>query len=102
MEPKQQQWINDVLRSLDGLPRAEPSPFLYAKIRNRLTERPIGYAPKKLVWLAAASFALLALLNWRLVGASEVPPANVPNESASLRALASEWQLYPTHQLYGE
>lgn len=101
MEPKQQQWINDVLRSLDGLPRAEPSPFLYAKIRNRLIERPIGYAPKKLAWLAAASFTLLALLNWRLIEASTVP-ANVPSESASLRALASEWQLYPTHQLYGE
>ncbi|CCH00617.1 hypothetical protein FAES_2608 [Fibrella aestuarina BUZ 2] len=101
MEPKQQQWINDVLGSLDGLQRAEPSPFLYAKIRNRLNGQPVAYAPKKLVWLVAASFALLALLNWRLVASSTVP-TNVPSESASLRALASEWQLYPTHQLYGE
>ncbi|MEZ0607534.1 hypothetical protein ACAW74_03410 [Fibrella sp. WM1] len=98
MEPKPQQWINDVLRSLDGLQPAEPSPFLYAKIRNRIAAPPVTYAPKRLVWLAAASFAILALLNWRLVGSS----ANVAGEAASLRALASAWQLYPTNQLYGE
>ncbi|NID12255.1 hypothetical protein [Fibrivirga algicola] len=99
MEPGKDTWINDVLGSLDGLSRAEPSPFLFAKIRNKLTDAPSsGYVPTRLVWLATASFALLAVLNWQLL--QRVSGTTSPT-SADLHTVVTDMHLYPsTHQLY--
>jgi hypothetical protein len=54
--------INEVLNSLDGIQRAEVSPFLYSGIINKLkVDEKI--APVKVVWFAATSLCLLFLLN---------------------------------------
>ncbi|MBD2702492.1 hypothetical protein IC229_17725 [Spirosoma sp. BT702] len=99
MEPEKEKWINDVLRIADGIERADPSPFLYAKIRHRLFEAaPRVYLPARTVWLTATSFALLLLLNWRVVS-QQVSPADA--DEVELSTVVSEMQLYPaTNQPY--
>ena len=70
MDMNKEKWINDVMNSLDDVKSAEASPFLYNKILNKIGSGEIEYAPKTpiaigVVWLAAASFALLAVLNFQ-------------------------------------
>lgn len=99
MDLQQEKWIKDVLASTQGIQRPEPSPFLFAKIRDRLNvpQRPV-YVPARTVWLAAASFALLALLNWQLMTQRVSAPTN---REAELNAVVTEMQLYPaSNQLY--
>lgn len=99
MEPEQENWINDVLGSLDGLNRTEPSPFLFARIRNRLLTNPsVAYVPNRMVWLAAASFAVLALLNWQIIAGLAGQGVQERNE---LNSVINDMRLYPTsNQLY--
>jgi hypothetical protein len=99
MEPKKEKWINDILNSTDGMERVEPSPFLFAKIRNRLqTEAPKVIISPRTVWLAVASFALLILLNWRVVDRSSNVTVSQP---ADLTTVVTEMNLFPTgNQLY--
>ncbi|QMW02035.1 hypothetical protein [Spirosoma foliorum] len=99
MEPKKNKWINDILSSSDGIQRVDPSPFLFAKIQNRLdTEASTVYLSARTVWLTIASFALLLLLNWHIISQQSAPFS--PN-SAELNAVVSDMQLYPsTNQPY--
>ncbi|WP_225309656.1 hypothetical protein [Larkinella humicola] len=99
MEPKKEQWINDILNSTDGMQRAEPGAFLFAKIRNRLPSgAPPVYVSPITVWLTVATFALLILLNWRVV---DWPSNAATSQSADLTNVATEMNLFPTgNQLY--
>lgn len=99
MESEQEKWIKDVLASTQGIQRPEPSPFLFAKIRDRLSVPPQPvYLPARTVWLAAASFALLAMLNWQLT--TQRTPIS-PTRTTGLNSVATEMELYPaTNQLY--
>jgi len=99
MEPEKEQWINKVLGSLDGIQRAEASPFLFAKIRNRLTAEPAPiYVPLRTVWLIAASFAMLLLLNW---GVAASVFSSGTTDSVDLDTVITDMHLYPsTNQLY--
>lgn len=93
MEADQEKWINQVMNSLDGMERAEPSPFLFAKIRQRLTtDSGTVFVPQRTVWLAVASFASLALLNWGLLN----QPADKSATASSVESLVQDMQLYPT------
>lgn len=93
MEPEKDKWINDVLGSLEGLNRTEPSPFLFSKIRNRLSvSTNTTYVPTRMVWLAASSFAVLALLNWQLVAGSA---GQNRAGSTELNTVITDMHLYP-------
>ncbi|MVM29768.1 hypothetical protein GO755_06970 [Spirosoma sp. HMF4905] len=99
MEPKKDKWIIDILGSLDGIQRAEPNPFLFAKIQKRLDqEPPKTYVSVRVVWGMVASFVLLILLNWQVINQSaRVKPA----EATDLNTVVSDMQLYPSNnQLY--
>ncbi|WP_077922284.1 hypothetical protein [Spirosoma sp. 209] len=99
MEPEKEKWINDVLGSVDDLQRAEPSPFLFASIRNRIAEKaaPVRL-PMRTVWLAAASFGLLVVLNWQ---AASGRLASAPADASELNTVVTDLNLYPaTNQLY--
>ncbi|GAB3046611.1 hypothetical protein [Spirosoma pulveris] len=99
MEPKQEKWINDILDSVNSLQRTEPSPFLFAKIRDRLHSAPQSvYLPARTVWLTAASFVLLTWLNVQL---STQRSAATSQEASPLNTVITDMQLYPaTTQLY--
>ena len=88
-----------MLNSLIGLQRAEPNPFLFAKIQRRLTGVPVPvYLPARTVWLAAASFTLLLLLNWRIM---HQPVVDTQSERTDLSDFSKAMNLYPANnQLY--
>jgi hypothetical protein len=92
MEPKKDKWINDILASADGIERAEPGPFLYTRIRNRLATS-VEYVPARTVWLTIASFALLLLLNWRVTSRLS---EKVSDDNDELNAVITDMQLDPT------
>jgi hypothetical protein len=100
-QPHQEKWINDVLNSTHGIQRPEPSPFLFAKIRDRLNVvQPSVYVPTRTVWLATASFALLAMLNWQLI-TQTTKTTTLTTQSTELNSVVTEMELYPaTNQLY--
>lgn len=99
MEPEKEQWIRKVMGSLDNAQRAEPNPFLFTRIEQRLqSARPAAYVSARIVWLAAASFGLLVMLNAQSIRGQETLPAN-----NNLNVVVSDMQLFPTgNQLYGE
>ena len=67
MDPKKEQWLNEVMNSLEGKSAAEPNPFLFAKIKRKI-ESPDAAGDqvligKKALALAFAALALLLSLN---------------------------------------
>ncbi len=99
MDQEKETWINNVLGSLANTHRAEPSPFLFAKIRNRLIpEQQTVYVSAKTAWTISASFALLVLLNWQVLNQ---PATSSTHQADELTTVVSGMQLYPTtNQLY--
>jgi len=68
-------WAGDVMRSLDGMQRATAPEGLYGKLMQRIHQAPALARPY--VWLAAAGFALLLILNawaWQGRGAAAAKP----------------------------
>ena len=60
------QKIEDALSSLEGIERAEADPSLYDSILQRIDARKTKIQkiiPMRTVWLAAASFVFMTLLN---------------------------------------
>lgn len=53
--------IDEIMNSLDGMSRAEAPPYLWSKVRNRLTP-PVSMLKPKLAWMAA-SLVVFLLLN---------------------------------------
>ncbi|WP_080239395.1 hypothetical protein [Spirosoma rigui] len=96
MDPKKETWINDTLGSLDNSPRTDPSPFLFAKILHGLrSDSARHYVSSRTVWLALASFILLAALNWQLASHTTRSPRN------ELTTVVTNLHLYPANnQLY--
>ncbi|MDW3648590.1 MAG: hypothetical protein R8P61_16100 [Bacteroidia bacterium] len=67
MDPKKEQWLNEVMNSLEGKSAAEPNPFLFAKIKRKI-ESPDASADhvfigKRALVMAFAALALLLSLN---------------------------------------
>jgi hypothetical protein len=79
-----EQWQDEVLASVHGLQRAEPSPFLFTRIQQRLREEPtLALIPKAKIRLAAIGFALLCGLNlWAMLSSSEQPSTEQSRASA--------------------
>jgi len=67
MNMDKKDWINDVMNSLDSIKPAEADPFLYTKVISKINSKKTDYIPMKIVWLAAASFALLIAVNFMLI-----------------------------------
>lgn len=66
---EKQKWIEEVFRSTQEIQRAEAPEGLWAKIQQEIQQevKIIAMVPQRTVWLAAASVAVLILLNWMAV-----------------------------------
>ena len=95
MDMNKEKWINEVMNSLDDVKSAEINPFLYNKILNKLGSGEIEYAPMKLVWLAAASFALLAVLNFQAMKKT----GSGSNNRTEVQEIASAYNLVNTNSI---
>ena len=67
MDMNNEKWINEVMNSLDDVKSAEANPFLYTRILSKISSGNVEHTPLKLVWLAAASFLLLVMLNFSII-----------------------------------
>ncbi|MCU0342028.1 MAG: hypothetical protein MUE30_19325 [Spirosomaceae bacterium] len=87
---EKQEWLNNVLNSTQGIQRAEAPDSLWVKIQQELKNevKVIAMVPRRTVWLAAASVALLILLN--LVAVRSYHPTQ---KMTALEALMAEYQL---------
>lgn len=93
MDMNKEKWINEVMNSLDDVKSAEANSFLYNKILNKIGSGEIEYAPMKLVWLAAASFALLAVLNFQAMKKTG------SNNRGDIQEIASAYNLVNTNSI---
>ena len=62
MKKEVQQKVEETLNGLDGLQRAEASPYLYSKIRNKM-QSVNNAVPHSLAWRMIAALVIIALLN---------------------------------------
>lgn len=87
-------WLDQTLDAFVGAARAEPNPFLYARIRQGLVSRRLARVSGRQAWATAAALALLAVLNWRVV--SPVVGERSPNPRAVAEQVVSDYDLGPT------
>jgi hypothetical protein len=85
--------ISDILNSFDGMQKAEPSPYLYAKIQTRLNSISIQKTPFKWTVVTLASLTILFLINISLVNFSDTN-SNETNEFISTQQEMNSEQLY--------
>jgi hypothetical protein len=90
MNMNKEKWINEVMNSLDGVKPAGANPFLYDRILGRIRNAEAAYASPKLVWLAAASLALLIALNVFIIQRSG------NSKTSDVEQLATSMQLINT------
>ena len=62
MKKEVQQKVEETLNGLDGLQRAEASPYLYSKIRNKM-QSVNNAVPHSLAWRMIAALMIIALMN---------------------------------------
>ena len=93
MDMNKEKWINEVMSSLDDVKSAEANPFLYNKILSKISSGNVEYTSTKLVWLAAASFALLALLNFQVMKKSN------SSNTSEVQQIANAYNLVNTNSI---
>ena len=85
--------IEKILNSLEGIQKPEANPFLYEKVMNRLTGKEaavVSMAPR-VVWQAAACFAILIALNVFVLIRSNT---NENSQSENTNPMAQEYFSY--------
>ncbi|MFN5135317.1 MAG: hypothetical protein ACK5DG_08360 [Chitinophagaceae bacterium] len=65
---QQEQWINEVMKSLNGLQKEEGNPFLHTRVMARLqqptTEKGYGLRPVYILSMVAMIALVLNVLSW--------------------------------------
>jgi hypothetical protein len=59
-----EEWINEVLKSAEGIVKISPDDALFFKIQNRINDTTLS---NRWIWIAAASFIILVSLNMKFV-----------------------------------
>jgi hypothetical protein len=87
MEQDYTKRVDEILNSLDGMQRAEASPYFYSKLRNRMQTSAM---PRPLAWRLAMALVVVALLN---VFTLKALHTNQPATDSSAQELASDYSL---------
>ncbi len=88
---EKENWIEATMNSTNGIAKATPRPGLFAAIQNRIQTQEI--VSPTWIWLAAASLALLVVLNAKFVFSGKHK-----NEKSTVENLASS--ISNSNQLY--
>lgn len=87
---EQENWINEILESTNGMSSAVPNTQLFSKIQDKIeTQKTVN---PQWVWLAAASIMLLVALNLRCIYSKS------SNEDTSTERIVSS--ISKSNQLY--
>lgn len=104
---KIQQEIEKTLESLNGMKRAEANPFLFTRIKARMTrkaggwERTFSFVSRPLVALAVLAL-VMAMNGWSFFGITSAPSTvtYAAEESLSLPEFESEYKLITSTDSY--
>lgn len=91
---EQEKWTNEVLNSLDGMQKAEPSPYLYTRIQSKLNSGAGNMIPVRFAILSLGSIAIVLLLSISYVQLSGQSTTN------DEQAIIYEQQLINSDQIY--
>lgn len=86
---ERENFINEILNSVDGITKVNPNEALFQKIEQRIQETTVS--PRTL-WLVAASIVILVTLNLLLIKGK---PFTSESEIASM-----EYSINKSNQLY--
>ena len=94
MDNQIEKWRTEVLESMGGMERAQPNPFLFAKIKERIqTATGITVKPAYLR-LAFASLALLFVLNVSAIVKTSLGSNKAIVEDYTAQAFSQSYNLY--------
>lgn len=65
---EQEKWIQEILKSTNGITKISPSDDLFTKIEQRIQSKTVSI---RTLWLVAASIIMLISLNLSLIYASK-------------------------------
>ena len=94
-----EEWINRVVESSKVINRAEASPFLFTRIKEKIKEQespPHRIVPVKQAWILAVSFLILVIFNLGVL-------LNSFSDSSSKQEIyrvAESYNLLPGNTLY--
>lgn len=90
MKKNQEQWIDEIMGSLQGIQPAEGNPYLHTRVLARLQQNPARQAVQvKWVYTVATAFVLMLLLNvmgWNMSGNDE-------QENVDIETVINEYEL---------
>lgn len=91
MKKNQEQWIDEVMGSLQGLQPAEGNPYLHTRILARLQQNPARQAVQvKWVYTVAIAFTAMLLLN---VMGWNMSFSNNDQDSVDIETVINEYEL---------
>lgn len=87
---EQEQFINDILNSTNGITKVNPSDELFSKIELRIQEKSV--VPMKTLWFVAASIVILMSLNVIIIASK--------NKTHDTSITELEKSIHKSNQLY--
>ncbi len=90
---RQEQFVDDILNSMEGMQRAEAPHALFHSIEQRIEANAKHIIPLRTVWAAAASILLLLTINVYLVLGSSVKSSPAQPSDANMNSVIEYYQL---------
>ncbi|MEJ8840871.1 hypothetical protein WG954_00655 [Lacibacter sp. H375] len=91
MKKNQEQWIDEVMGSLQGIQPAEGNPYLHTRVLARLQQNPARQAVQvKWVYTVAIAFTVMLLLN---VMGWNMSFNNDEQDSVDIETVINEYEL---------
>ncbi|QNA43693.1 hypothetical protein [Lacibacter sediminis] len=91
MKKNQEQWIDEVMGSLQGIQPAEGNPYLHTRILARLQQNPARQSVQvKWVYTVAIAFTVMLLLN---VMGWNMSFSNDEQDSVDIETVINEYEL---------
>lgn len=99
MKQEKDKWVEEVLGSSKNLKRAEASPFLLTRVKEKLkegTEPMRNIIPVKQAWIYVLTFAVLLIFNLDLMLTS----SSAQSSEQEIYRVAKSYSLIPDNNIY--
>jgi hypothetical protein len=92
MKKNQEQWINEVMGSLQGLQPAEGNPYLHTRVLARLQQNP-ARQPVKLTWVYATVTVFVFMLVLNVLGWNASSNSDDSVSTTGIETVINEYDL---------
>ena len=99
MKQEKDKWIEEVLGSSKNLKRAEASPFLFTRVKEKLKEgaEPVrNVIPARQAWIYVLTFVILLIFNLDLM----LNTSSAQSSQQDIYRIAKSYSLLPDNNLY--